>query len=88
MIVNAKNANAGVGPVGEEDAQKVAEAVASELGVTADEVITASTGVIGQPLSIEPIKNAIPVLVSGLTADGSAEAAEGIMTTDTKKKET
>lgn len=89
MIVNAKNANAGVGPVGEEDAQKVAEAVASELGVTADEVITASTGVIGIRLPYEKIVAKVPELVSGLcSCEEAAHKAElAMMTTDTQPKE-
>lgn len=51
------------------------------------DVIVASTGVIGQILDIEPIQNGMPQLVSELSADGSAHAAEAIMTTDTVKKE-
>ena len=50
-------------------------------------VIVASTGVIGQPLCIEPIANGIPSLGSGLSKDGNNAAAEGIMTTDTIQKE-
>jgi glutamate N-acetyltransferase/amino-acid N-acetyltransferase len=50
-------------------------------------VVVASTGVIGQPLDIGPIASGIPALVQGLKSDGSADAAEGIMTTDTIKKE-
>ncbi|MCQ2528751.1 MAG: bifunctional glutamate N-acetyltransferase/amino-acid acetyltransferase ArgJ [Saccharofermentans sp.] len=89
MIVNAKNANAGVGPVGEEDAQKVAEAVASELGVTADEVITASTGVIGIRLPYEKIVAKVPELVSGLSSSEEAghKSELAMMTTDTQPKE-
>lgn len=89
MIVNAKNANAGVGPIGEEDAQQVANAVASELGVTPDEVLTASTGVIGIRLPYEKIVNKVPELVAGLSSDEeTAHKAElAMMTTDTQPKE-
>ena len=89
MIVNSKNANAGVGKVGEEDADRVAKAVADELGCTSDEILTASTGVIGTRLPYEKIINKVPELVSGLSADAkNAHYAEyGMMTTDIVPKE-
>ena len=59
----------------------------AELNISAEDIVIASTGVIGQPLDIAPIKNGIPSLVKSLSADGSENAAEGIMTTDTKIKE-
>lgn len=59
----------------------------AELNISAEDIAVASTGVIGQPLDITPIKNGIPSLVKSLSADGSENAAEGIMTTDTKIKE-
>ena len=65
----------------------MSELLAAELNIRAEDVVVASTGVIGQPLDITPIKNGIPALVSGLSADGCSAAAEGIMTTDTVKKE-
>ncbi|MBQ9121773.1 MAG: bifunctional glutamate N-acetyltransferase/amino-acid acetyltransferase ArgJ, partial [Clostridia bacterium] len=61
--------------------------LAAELGVKSTDVVVASTGVIGQPLDITPIKNGITALVAGLSYDGCDAAAEGIMTTDTVKKE-
>ena len=89
MIVNAKNANAGVGPVGEVDAEEVAKAVASELNITTNEVITASTGVIGIRLPYEKIVAKVPELVAGLSSDEeTAHKAElAMMTTDTQPKE-
>ena len=60
---------------------------AKALGIAANDVVVASTGVIGQPLSIEPIALGIPMLKDALAKDGSDAAAEGIMTTDTAKKE-
>ena len=63
------------------------DALAKEIGIKADDVVVASTGVIGQPLNLEPILGGIPALVSGLSQDGGEAAAEGIMTTDTVKKE-
>jgi glutamate N-acetyltransferase/amino-acid N-acetyltransferase len=61
--------------------------LAKELGISPSDVVIASTGVIGQPLDITPIANGIPTLVAGLADDKSDDAAEGIMTTDTRKKE-
>lgn len=86
VICNSGNANT-CNANGIEIAEQMSEFLGKELGISADDVVVASTGVIGQPLDIEPIKNGIPELVSGLSDDKSAEAAEGIMTTDTKKKE-
>ena len=79
---NANTCNAG----GEQVAETMCELLAAELGVNAQDVVVASTGVIGKPLDIEPIAAGIPALVQGL-GDHSELAAEGIMTTDTKLKE-
>ncbi len=86
IICNSGNANT-CNANGIEIAEKMSDLLSTELKINADDVVVASTGVIGQPLDIEPIKNGIPMLVSGLACDKSAEAAEGIMTTDTIKKE-
>ena len=72
---------------GEEVAQKTCELAAKELNISPDDVVVASTGVIGQPLNIKPISEGIPALVKSLRTDGSRDAAEGIMTTDTVVKE-
>ena len=61
--------------------------VADAAGISANDVIVASTGVIGQPLSLDPIREGMPSLVSGLSEEGSSLAAQGIMTTDTIPKE-
>ena len=71
---------------GMEIAEQTCELIAKELGIKATDVVVASTGVIGQPLDITPIANGIPELVKGL-GDHSNLACEGIMTTDTRKKE-
>ena len=63
------------------------ELLAEALGIDADDVVVASTGVIGKPLDIAPIAAGIPTLILQLSRDGSSAAAEGIMTTDTVKKE-
>ena len=86
VICNSGNANT-CNANGIEIAEQMSDLLAAELGISANDVVVASTGVIGQPLDIEPIAKGIPTLVKALSADGGADAAEGIMTTDTVKKE-
>ncbi len=85
IVCNSGNANT-CNANGIQIAEEMCKITAEELGIDATDVIVASTGVIGQPLSIEPIKNGMAELVKGL-GDNSNFAAEGIMTTDTKMKE-
>lgn len=86
VIVNSKNANTS-NPDGEEKAYKMCRLTADALGINPEEVIVASTGVIGQVLPIEPIEKGMPELVSKLSYTGNVEAATAIMTTDTVRKE-
>jgi len=86
VIVNSKNANT-CNADGEEKAYKMCSLVADEIGIAPEEVVVASTGVIGQILPIEPIVKAVPELVKKLSYDGNLDAATAIMTTDTVKKE-
>ncbi len=86
VICNSGNANT-CNANGIEIAKATCDLVAGALEIDSSDVVVASTGVIGQPLDITPIKNAIPALVESLSEDGSAKAAEGIMTTDTQLKE-
>ncbi|MEQ8264331.1 bifunctional glutamate N-acetyltransferase/amino-acid acetyltransferase ArgJ [Pseudohaliea sp.] len=86
LLVNTGNANAGTGIQGLADANSCTLAVAEAAGVTEAEVLPFSTGVIGEPLPVAPITAAIPELLSSLSADGWADAARGIMTTDTRPK--
>ncbi len=86
VICNSGNANT-CNANGIEIAEKMSALVANALPVKAEDVVVASTGVIGQPLSIEPIAEGIAPLAAALSEDGSADACEAIMTTDTKKKE-
>lgn len=86
VICNSGNANT-CNKNGVEIAEKMCDALAEVLDISSSDVVVASTGVIGQPLDIDPIKNGIPSLVATLSEDGSNMAAEGIMTTDTKLKE-
>lgn len=86
VIVNSKNANT-CNADGEEKAEKMCQLAANALNLKPEEVIVASTGVIGQILPIEPIERAIPKLILGLCVCGNEDAATAIMTTDTVKKE-
>lgn len=86
IICNSGNANT-CNANGVEIAKETCRLIADALGITESNIAVASTGVIGQPLDITPIKNGIPALVSGLSPEGGAAAAAGIMTTDTVKKE-
>lgn len=86
VIVNSGNANT-CNANGMEIANRTCELLAAELHIDVNDVIVASTGVIGQPMTIEPFEKNIPLLVTGLSQVGSDEACAGIMTTDTRKKE-
>lgn len=86
VICNSGNANT-CNANGIEIAEKMCYYIAKELNIDKTDIVVASTGVIGQPLDITPIKNGIPMLVKGLGKENSRDAAEGIMTTDTRLKE-
>lgn len=88
IVVNSGNANT-CAPNGIELAKETCEIVANELGISADDVLPASTGVIGQAMSIEPFAKGIPAAAAKLAATdaGSHDAATAIMTTDTHSKE-
>ena len=86
VICNSGNANT-CNANGIEIAEAMSDLVAKQLNIAASDVIVASTGVIGQPLSIDPIASGMEELASGLSMDGGKAAAEAIMTTDTVMKE-
>ncbi|MBP3421650.1 MAG: bifunctional ornithine acetyltransferase/N-acetylglutamate synthase [Lachnospiraceae bacterium] len=86
VIANSKNANT-CNADGEEKADKMCALTADVLGIKKEEVIVASTGVIGQILPIEPIENHIKELAEGLSSANHGKAANAIMTTDTIQKE-
>ena len=86
VICNSGNANT-CNANGIEIAEQTCELAGKALGIPAEDIVVASTGVIGQPLSIEPIREGLPALAASLSAEGSSDALEGIMTTDTGKKE-
>ena len=85
IICNSGNANT-CNANGIEIAEKMCKLVSTTTNINENDVIVASTGVIGQPLSIDPIANKISELVAGL-GNNSNYACEAIMTTDTKQKE-
>ncbi len=84
IVINSGNANA-CAPRGEENALREAQAAAKLLGLKTEDVLVASTGVIGQELPIEVIETAMGQIV---LTDDSADTARAIMTTDTKMKQT
>lgn len=86
IIANSKNANT-CNADGEEKAREMCRLTANGLGILPEEVVVASTGVIGQILPIEPIAAAIEPLCASLSYTGNEAAAAAIMTTDTVKKE-
>ncbi len=86
VICNSGNANT-CNANGIEIAEKTCELLAKELGISPDDVVVASTGVIGQVLDITPIENGIPALIAELSENGNLSAAEAIITTDTVTKE-
>lgn len=86
IICNSGNANT-CNANGIEIAEGMCSLVEKHTGISKNDVVVASTGVIGQPLDITPMANAMEALVNNLNTDGSNDAAEAIMTTDLKKKE-
>ena len=82
IVANSGNANACTGEAGLQSARFTIERVAKELGIDPEEVLVASTGVIGAPLSTERVGKALPELVKGLSSDAVPRVAEAIMTTD------
>ena len=86
VICNSGNANT-CNANGCEIAEEMSRLVEKAVGVNANDVVVASTGVIGQPLNLEPIKSGMAGLVKGLSCDNGLSAAQAIMTTDTVHKE-
>lgn len=86
LLINSGNANAGTGHQGLVDAERSCALVASAIGCTEEEVLPFSTGVIGEDLPMEKVESGIKQLPARLEADTWAQAAAGIMTTDTVAK--
>lgn len=87
VVINSGNANAATGEPGLKAAEVTTELVGAALGCPAQEVLVASTGVIGQQLDITPLETSLPQAVEALSPEGGASAARAIMTTDTVAKE-
>lgn len=86
IVANAGCANACTGQQGLDDAHKMAQIAADELGVNADDVIVGSTGVIGVNLPMDKLEAGIKDAVANLSTDGSDNAGRAIITTDTHSK--
>lgn len=87
VAINSGIANAATGQIGLETARASSHIVAGVFGCPDDEVLVASTGVIGQHLQMEPFETGVPQAFSLLSRQGGASAARAIMTTDTHPKE-
>ncbi len=87
VLINSGNANAGTGAPGYRDAEAMAQATATALGIAASDVLVCSTGIIGTRLPMDPILSATPRLAKKLSAGGADDAARGILTTDHKSKQ-
>jgi glutamate N-acetyltransferase/amino-acid N-acetyltransferase len=87
IVVNSGCANAATGPAGLNDAREMAELTAAALGCPPEEVVVASTGVIGVRLPMDRVRAGIAEAAGQLSREHGADAARAIMTTDTKPKE-
>jgi glutamate N-acetyltransferase/amino-acid N-acetyltransferase len=87
VVVNSGVANAATGAQGVADAIATAEHAAQVLGLAPEEVVVLSTGVIGAPVPLERVCAGIDEASARLSADGGADAADAILTTDTRAKE-
>lgn len=86
LLVNTGNANAGTGKQGMADAVSCCQALAEKADVAAEAILPFSTGVIGEPLPVDKIVAALPDALESTSEERWAEAASGIMTTDTRPK--
>lgn len=86
LLINTGNANAGTGTQGMADAERCCQELAEQAGAQESEVLPFSTGVIGEALPVAKIVDALPEALGGTREDRWAEAASGIMTTDTRPK--
>ena len=86
LLINTGYANAGTGSQGLADAHQCCEALATLSGANAEQILPFSTGVIGEPLPVAKLTRALPDVLQQLAPTGWAEAAWGIMTTDTQPK--
>ena len=87
IVTNSGNANAATGAVGYANAEQMCVLAAGGLGCEPEEVLVASTGLIGIPMPMDIVEAGIPDLVQSLDALGGTDAATAIMTTDSVRKE-
>jgi glutamate N-acetyltransferase/amino-acid N-acetyltransferase len=87
VIINSGNANCCVGAQGTKDSYTMCTKLAKRLGISVNDVLVASTGIIGRKLPIEKIEEKLGILVEKLSSDSGFDAACAIMTTDTKPKQ-
>ena len=87
IVASSGCSNVCTGERGIRDAREMVKQAAELLRIPPSHVLIASTGVIGQPLPMDKIRAAIPKLVKSLSPQGGREAAEAVMTTDTRQKE-
>ena len=87
VVLNSGNANAATGPRGRADAEETARLAAGWLGCRPEDVLVCSTGLIGIPLPMDPVRDGLPRAAAGLSADGGHAAADAILTTDTFPKQ-
>ena len=88
LVINTGNANAGTGEPGYQNAIKTCDQLATLMGLTREQVLPFSTGVILEPLPVDKLVAALPSAIANLDADNWYNAAESIMTTDTQPKAT
>lgn len=86
VLVNSGNANACTGPTGMADTREMVKLTAQALGLEESDVLICSTGVIGQYLPMEKIREGIPRLPAGLSVEGGSDACQAILTTDAFEK--
>ena len=86
FLINTGNANAGTGPEGELAAMACCDSLAGIAGISSEQILPFSTGVIGEQLPIDKILVALPALYAALSTDAWQSAAQGILTTDTRSK--
>ena len=85
-VVNSGNANACTGAQGDADAREMATLTASALDCAPSQVLVASTGIIGRPLSMDRLRTGIPAAAAALSPDGGEDASNAICTTDAYPK--
>ena len=87
VVVNSGNANAATGEAGKRHAEEMCRLAAEELSCLPAEVLVCSTGLIGIPMPMELLETGVPKVVAARSTNGGSDAATGIMTTDSVRKE-